>query len=282
MDEARDQLEEGQPPGASQEDSLDSLDEAKDQLDRLKSRADEELQREKATQSTELVKGLRERQAAAINEEKRLQARVLSERKWDVALARGSLPALAEQQQALAKELRDVIAKHFENSAVFGRMLRQSAEAMEAAAKRLNERKEDVLDQLEGVSAFDAELETSADRAIRQRQDLALRRLDQLLEALQPEPDPPPPPQQKKDDPPPKMDDPPKMKPKDATPPLAQLKALRLLQADVAERTTAFDRDHPDRTKLTADELAELEALQKVQADIAELVRELAPDGVEP
>lgn len=282
MEEARGQLEQGQPPAASQEDALDSLDEAKEQLERIQARADEELQREKTTQTAELLKGLRERQAAAINEEKRLQARVLSERKWDVALARGSLPALAEQQQALAKELRDVIAKHFENSAVFGRMLRQSAEAMEAAAKRLHERKDDVLDQLEGIGAFDAGLETRADRAIRQRQDLALRRLDQLLEALQPERDPPPRPQPKKDDPPPKMDDPPKMNPNDATPPLAQLKALRLLQADVAERTAVFDHDHPDRTKLTDDELAELALLQKTQTDIAELVRELAPDGVEP
>jgi hypothetical protein len=58
-------------------------------------------------------------------------------------------------------------------------------------------------------------------------------------------------------------------------PPLAQLKALRALQSDLAERTAAFDKAHPDRTKLTPEEIADLEAIRKTQIDIAELVQEL-------
>ncbi|HKA07592.1 MAG TPA: hypothetical protein VKD71_10065, partial [Gemmataceae bacterium] len=56
---------------------------------------------------------------------------------------------------------------------------------------------------------------------------------------------------------------------------LAQLKALRALQADLAERTEAFDKAHPDRTKLNDDEVAELEALEKMQLDVAELIKQL-------
>jgi hypothetical protein len=73
------------------------------------------------------------------------------------------------------------------------------------------------------------------------------------------------------------MGDPPSGRPGDALPPLAQLKALRALQADVMERTAAFDKTHPNPTKLTQDETVELEALRQAQTDVADLVRELAP-----
>jgi len=102
-----------------------------------------------------------------------------------------------------------------------------------------------------------------------------LKRLDQVLDALKPEKDAPQPPP-KKDGPEPKTTDPPKTKPSNALPPLAQLKALRALQADIAERTAAFDKAHPDRTKLSPDETAELDILHKEQIDIAELVQEIA------
>jgi hypothetical protein len=62
-------------------------------------------------------------------------------------------------------------------------------------------------------------------------------------------------------------------KPGDQLPPLAELKALRALQADIAERTEAFDKAHPDRGKLNDDEEAELESLQKMQIDVADLIK---------
>ena len=104
---------------------------------------------------------------------------------------------------------------------------------------------------------------------------MALLRLDQLLEALKPDPEmfkPRP----NKAGSEPNMMDPPKGKPSDALPPLAELKALRSLQVDVGKRTEEFDKAHPDRSKLTDEEKAELESLQKAQIDIAELVQELA------
>lgn len=147
-------------------------------------------------------------------------------------------------------------------------MLRQSADAMDLAAKRMDNR----LEAAE-VGPFDPELEDIADAGIQSQQKLALKRLDQLLDALKPDkPDAAPPP--------PMGGMPPDMPPMgmptgDQLPPLAQLKALRALQADIAERTEAFDKAHPDRAKLNDDEVAELEGLEKMQIDVAELIKQL-------
>ena len=58
--------------------------------------------------------------------------------------------------------------------------------------------------------------------------------------------------------------------------PLAQLKALRAMQAEVAEQTADFAREHPEPAKLTADEQAELAALEQTQRDVVELFGKLA------
>jgi hypothetical protein len=149
-------------------------------------------------------------------------------------------------------------------------MLRQSADAMDLAAKRVDNR----LDVAE-TGPFDQELEDIADAGIRGQQKLALKRLDQLLEALKPEKPGAAPQQPMGGDMPPDMPPMPAGKPGDQLPPLAQLKALRALQADIAERTAAFDKAHPDRTRLNDDETAELESLEKMQLDVAELIKDL-------
>jgi len=65
-------------------------------------------------------------------------------------------------------------------------------------------------------------------------------------------------------------------------PPLAQLKLLRALQAEVNERTEAFAKAHPDPTKLTEPEQAELEAVRGLQKSVAELLDELTPAAPDP
>ena len=59
-------------------------------------------------------------------------------------------------------------------------------------------------------------------------------------------------------------------------PPLAQLKALREMRAELVEQTSAFAQAHPDPAKLSPDELAELAALEQAQRDVAELFAKLA------
>src|SRR5262249_1083685 len=172
---------------------------------------------------------------------------------------------LKQHQQGLAGEVRALVEKKFENIAVFGRMLRQSSDAMDLAAKRIDSR----LDAAE-TGPFDQELEDLADTGIQSQQKLAVKRLDQLLEALKPDK-----PNAAQGQPPAAGDIPPGLPPMDQPPPPAQLKALRALQEDIAERTEAFDKAHPDRTKLNDDEVAELEALEKTQVDVAELIKQL-------
>ncbi len=139
-------------------------------------------------------------------------------------------------------------------------MLKHSIDAMRQVTQRLKQRKEDVLDQVDGTVAFDEEIEKKAFGGIQGNQHLALKRLDQLLEALKPDKEmleARKPGEQK----PMPMGS--KMAEGDDLPPLAQLKALRALQVDVAERTAAFDKAHPDGMKLSEDEAADLKALQE-------------------
>jgi hypothetical protein len=268
MERAREQLESGEVRPEKMDDVLDKLDDAQRELDQARQKNQEELEREQAAKFTDELKALRDREQRMFDESARIHAVVKKDGKWERPV-RTSLNDLRQQQQGLAGEVRALIEKKFATVAVFGRMLRQCADAMDLAAKRMDSR----LDAAE-IGPFDQELEEIADAGIRDQQRLALKRLDQLLESLKPD---------KQDAAPPPMAGggmPPEMSmgqpmPGDQLPPLAQLKALRSLQADIAERTAAFDKAHPDRTKLNDDEIAELEALQQMQLDVAELIKEL-------
>src|SRR5262249_43945560 len=160
--------------------------------------------------------------------------------------------------------IRALAEKRFTGLRVFARMLRQSADAMAQAAKRIDERREDVLDQLEDRSMFQADLEEKAQVGTLARQHLALKRLDQLLDSLKPDAEMmkaeaarrQQQPQQR-----PMQGGAQGGRPGDDIPPLAQLKALRALQADLLERTEAFDKCNPDRAKLDEEAAADLTAL---------------------
>jgi hypothetical protein len=274
MARAREQLDNGEARPEKMDDVLDRLDDAQRELDQARQKNDEELQREQALKFSEELKNVRDREQRLLDESIRIHGQVKKDKKWERPV-RTSLNDLRQQQEALANEVRALIEKKFTNAAVFGRMLRQSAEAMDLAAKRMDSRLESA-----EIGPFDLELEDIADAGIQGQQKLALKRLDQLLESLKPD----------------RQDAtpiggmggggmPPELpmgagRPADQLPPLAQLKALRSLQADIAERTEAFDKAHPDRARLNDDELAELEALQKMQLDVAELIKELTQQGM--
>jgi hypothetical protein len=266
MAQARDQLDNGDPAADKMDDVLDRLDDAQQELDQARQKNDEELLREQAAKFADEIKALRDRAQRLLDESSRIHAVVKKAGKWERPV-RTSLNDLKQQQEALAGEVRTLIEKKFENAAVFGRMLQQSADAMELAAKRMDVR----LDAAE-TGPFDLELEDIADGGIQSQQKLAIKRLDQLLEALQPDKPGATPPAAAGGGMQPDM---PPMAQGDQLPPLAQLKALRALQADIAERTEAFDKAHPDRTKLNDDETGELEALEKMQLDVAELIKQL-------
>ena len=58
-------------------------------------------------------------------------------------------------------------------------------------------------------------------------------------------------------------------------PPLAQLKLLRQMQAEVNKRTEDFRKAHPDPTKLDDKGTAELQDIRKSQQEVSELLDEL-------
>jgi hypothetical protein len=105
---------------------------------------------------------------------------------------------------------------------------------------------------------------------------LAARRLEQLHEALKKEP-----PKEKSG---PKKDQPPPggsgtggtAEPSDLIPPLAQLKVLKALQAELNQRTEEFAKEHPDKSKLSEEGTAELKELEEAQRDIASLFEQMA------
>jgi len=278
MEAAREELERGRAATEKQDEALDRLDEALDKLDKEKQETKEQLSKEKKDQLAEQLKGLRERQKAAIDEASRIQAAVEKGKAWDRPLI-ASLGDLEDREKAIAAELRTFTEKNLAELPVFSKLAEQSADAMVRAARYIAERKDDVLN-LDPTAAFDTQSEkATSDRVLRPMQT-ALRRLDQILDALDEKKDakPPmggmPPPPGDMPPMPPGGEQPP---PPGGIPPLAQLKSLRALQAEVNERTAAFAKEHPDPEKLTDDDKDELKELEQAQRDVAELFEKLAP-----
>ena len=65
----------------------------------------------------------------------------------------------------------------------------------------------------------------------------------------------------------------------DAIPPLAQIKILRHMQADLNERTAAFAKRHPDPAKWTVAQKSAIDRLRRAQVELADLFVEVAPEA---
>jgi hypothetical protein len=278
METARDDLENGKDPADQQKDATDKLDAARDKLDTAAANAPRQLSDEKRRKLENLVKALHERQKAAVAEADRIQDKMLADKKWSRPLLQ-SLKDLEDRERALGVEVRTLAEKEFAELPVFERIVKDSAEAIEKAAEKANLRRQDALDA-DPDSAFDADLEKSNAGRVRRPMALALRRLEQVLEVLKPE-NAVAKKTEKKEGPPPGKGGPMPPMPKgggngDVIPPLAQLKALRSLQAELNLQTTEFDKLHPDRAKLTDDDREELKELESAQREIAALFEQMA------
>ena len=282
MDAARDQLDQGDAPAEPQGDALDQLDQALDTLEDEQQKAETELSREKQSELADLVRGFRDRQQAAVAEADRLQSVADESKHWDRPLI-GSLADLEDRERALAEELHGFIEAKLDEAPVFQRLAERAAAGMDRAADLAGERRDDIL-TADPDEPFDAELEAASAARVRRPMATALQRLDQILSAVAPEPEKPKP----ADPPAPPPADPDADHP-DTAPPegdgekspdmakvLAQLKALRAVQAEVNERTAAFAEAHPGDKKLTDDDLYELQEIEQTQRDVAELFDQLA------
>jgi hypothetical protein len=277
MEAARDDLENGVNPADAQQDATEKLDEARDRLDAASARAPQELSDEKRRKIADLVRALHERQKAALAEADRIQEKMLAEKKWTRPLLQ-SYKDLEDREQALGVEVRTLAEREFADLLVFERIVKDAAGAIEKAAEKAKIRRQDALDA-DPDAAFDADLEKANAGRVRRPMQLAIRRLEQVLEVLKPE-NAPKKPAAKKDEK--KADAPPEGTPMpppgngEIIPPLAQLKALRALQAECNAATAAFARKHPDRDKLSDEDREELKELEDAQREIAALFEQMA------
>ncbi|MCZ2342173.1 MAG: hypothetical protein LC104_10320 [Bacteroidales bacterium] len=279
MEAAREQMKQGMPPSGEQESTLDRLDEALDRLEEQQQQTENNLAREKQEQLTNELKSFRDRQQAALTEADRLQQAADMAKRWDRPLI-ASLADLEDRERALAEELRPFVTAKLTKVPVFSRLAEQAATAMDRAADLAAERREDLL-TADPDAPFDAELEAASASRVRRPMETALRRLDQILTATTP-----PKPKKTATDQPSTAEPPvPDQKPAEAQPQssprntaqaLAQLKALRAVQAEVNARTAIFAQTHPDPKQLTDDDRLELQEIEQMQRTIAELFDQLA------
>src|SRR5207248_2767513 len=132
---------------------------------------------------------------------------------------------------------------------VFARQMRKAADDMQRASEGMTRHQQQVKLKPE---------DTAAPAEAMAAQKSAQRRLQQLLDALKMEEGQPLRAQGANRRPPSGGGG----AAGDRIPPLAQLKLLRVLQADVNERTREFARKHPEEDKLTEGQKKELRAIQ--------------------
>jgi hypothetical protein len=274
MEGAGQQMAGGEQGEDEQEETLERLNEASQELARARKEAEEELGREQISKLADLIRPLKERQEALNAETSRFQESIKSKQKWDRARKIDFLRK-GEAQRGLGVETTELAEKQLTKAAVFARLMRRAGEAMSEAGERIDSVAKQSVDPAQLPDAETARL-----------QKLALRRLTQVIDALQEAAE--------------------KMQlakggggggggrggggenggqagpPNDGIPPLAQLKLLRDLQKDINQRTDTFRKEHPDVKKLGERDKAELESIRKDQQDVAELIDELNRPAGEP
>jgi hypothetical protein len=259
MDQIRDTMDDGDPAADKHDDTLDRLDEARDRLDQTRRDVEDELQREAMAKLLDALRGLKDRQQSQLAECERLFQEAKQAGAWSRPRQK-SLGDLATAEAVLAGELGPLVRKQSETAKVIAHLLGEVADSLAEIGPAV----ERTLDGPMDMGSWEADR-----RTVQDPQQLALKRLTQVIDALKDEPPNASPaggarPEQGRDN-----------AGRDSVPPLAHLKLLRALQAELNERTGAFAKQHPDPSKLTALELAELEAIRKAQAALADLFNEL-------
>lgn len=270
----------GRRADAEQNEALEQLQDAQKEFRKETASADEQLAREEREKQIERIKSLRDRQAAALAEAKRLLAEAIRAKRWERPLL-VSLSDLAETELAIVGELRPFAEKDFESLPVFARLASSAADAMEKAKLRIGERKDDLL-TADPAAAFDPETESIAHARLLQPMTLALKRLDLLLDAVKP--DAKKPDAQGQAGEPMPMGDPAGEggaagggPPGNSIPAMAQLKAIRGMQADLNERTAEFQKAHPNPDQLDDEAKEELKELERDQREISDLFEQFLP-----
>ncbi|MDY3560221.1 hypothetical protein R5W23_001446 [Gemmata sp. JC673] len=276
MEAARDDLERGQPNARDQRAAVEQLDAGRDRLDRAAAQGGQQLSDEKRRKLADQVKSLAERQKAAVAEALRVHGEVAKQKGWDRPLLTSYSDIDTAREAELAAEARKLGGNEFAPLPVLARLLTDAAGAMDRAREKIKAR----CDDADLAAAYDAELEALGDRNVMRPMELALRRLEQLADALKPDDKKEPAKSGAAPQPPPAKGPPPPNAAgggdQEVVPPLAQLKVLRALQAELNERTARFAADHPDPEKLTPAARDELKELEQAQREVADLFEQVA------
>lgn len=271
MQTARNDLERGKPPGTAPRDAVEKLDDARDRLDQARANAPRAEVSERKRRIIERLALLRDEQRRLTVEADRLQKRAADSKGWDRDVL-SDYSDLKDRERVLAEELR-LLAVELQDYPVFAQLLDDAVGGMEVGAVRIEGRIRSIV-EADPNAEFSALLEARADARVRRPMELASRRLDMVLTALTQAPDLP-------------------ADVAGVVVPIAQAQPLRTLQAELNDRTAAFDKTHPDRSKLDEFAREELREIEDVQRELAALfslksVAELfitkppSPEGVKP
>ncbi|MCU0704903.1 MAG: hypothetical protein MUF18_13075, partial [Fimbriiglobus sp.] len=276
MQKAKEQLEQGIAPNEKEQEALDRLKESVDRLDREQNQEEQKLGREKQRELAEMLKGLRDRLQAADDEAARLHSEVTKKKAWTLPLEK-SLRTVSETLATVGAEVKEFTEKELDPLPVYKRLAGQAAVLVDSATKRFDERMEQIKDA--SGDPFDLVVEVAADERSRRPLKTAIRRLNHILDSLAEDPkktgaEAPKPGEPKGQDG--DMSTGPQGNPEQkGVPPLAQLKALRGVQAELNTRTRDFEMAHPDKSKLLDVEREELEELERSQREVAELFEQV-------
>ncbi|MGE3314488.1 MAG: hypothetical protein AB7O26_05175 [Planctomycetaceae bacterium] len=255
MRQAEESLDQNQHDSAADNSSeaLEDLKQAERELAQKRREAEEQLARETLERIEDTLQGMIARQQSVVDETLRLDGERKKRGNWSRGQLK-SLSDLAANQKQLQGETTELVGKVAE-APVFAAALRSAATELQRAAERIEKRTTD-------------ETTVSAERRARQRfVDLVA-----ALEKTNPGDEQPPAEQNNEAEP---QGDPP---PSDTIALLAQLKLLKALQVELAERTAGLSRSSdPSAEPSNFDEAARIADEQGKLADLArDLARELA------
>ncbi len=289
MERAVQMLEKREDPEKAQNQAIELLKEAKDEIQD----AQEELIREQLAKIADKLKALKERQDAAALEMIRLQQDSIGKlKRWTQALYE-SLKGLGEDQKTISRET-DGLRDKIKGAKVFERIMEKAVKNMDDAVDAITERHG--LGRLLDLDELELANEATRQETTVKLQQEASRRLGRLIDALKNEPQRPPQPKKNGAKKNPKQGDQ-LGGPGDGIPDIAQLKALRDEQKEVNQRTRAFverqiaifvggggaitpaplDPETLPMTDAQKTELAQIQAEQAALRELLELITNRAP-----
>jgi hypothetical protein len=287
MEQAQNQLRNGENPEQKQDAALDRIQDAQRAMEKERKKVEDELVREQLTRFADVLKRQREKQAALNAEGVRIQNEVVKRYKastdrepagdpgktalesWGRGL-RASLNDLAHNQQDLGTETASSAGKELANTPVFQKQVQRSADSMGLAGKRLEEMYTSIVNNRTPPLPEDL-----PDAEATRLQKESLRRLDQLLEAIKSETEALA--KRAASQGPGGNDNGTGDAPSgdEGLPPLGQVKLLRAMQGEVNQAIVEFQKKNPNMDKLGEKEKAEYQAIQRDQRDVLNLLEAL-------